>query len=208
MMMNHRTILALVALAVIPASAQAQSASARTSTQASTAVATPEARIDAAIRAAAEADIPQSLLESKVREAEAKQASPEQTASAVEARFAALVEARSTLQSANVGAYSEGDLLVTAEALAAGVSGDAIIDVASRSSADTRTSAIATLTDVVRLGHDAGHASAQVAAALTAGADALLDLRTSVASQLDARGLAPTSVAGSATAGVTGIIRR
>lgn len=205
--MNRTAILALTALAALPAAARAQSASAHTASHASAAVATPDARIDAAMRAAAEADIPQSLLASKVREAEAKQATPEQTASAVEARLAALVEARSTLQSANIGAFGEGDLLVTAEALAAGVSADAIANVAGSASAEQRANATAALADLVRLGHDAAHAGAQVSAALVAGANALVDLRASAASQLTARGMAPTAVAGSAAAGATGIIR-
>ena len=205
--MNRTTILALTAFAFVPASAQAQSASVRSATQANAAVATPDARIDAAMQAAAEAEIPQSLLESKVREAQAKQASPEQTASAVEARLAALVEARNTLQSANIGAYSEGDLLVTAEALAAGVSADAIANVAGSASAGQRASATAALADLVRLGHDAAHAGAQVSAALAAGANALVDLHASAASQLTARGMAPTAVAGSVAASATGIIR-
>ena len=206
-MMNRRMILALAAFAVVPVSAHAQSVSARSATQANAAIATPDARINAALQAAAEAEIPQSLLESKVREAEAKQATPEQTASAVEARLAALIEARSTLQSANIGAFGEGDLLVTAEALAAGVSADAIVNVAGNANAEQRAAATAALTDLVRLGHDAVHAGAQVSAALAAGANALVDLQASAASQLTARGLAPTTVTGSAAATATGIIR-
>lgn len=207
-MMNRTAMLALSALAALPAAARAQSASVHTTAHTSAAVTAPDARIDAAMLVAAEAEIPQSLLESKVREAEAKQATPEQTASAVEARLAALLEARGTLQSANISAYSEGDLLVTAEALAAGVSREAIVDVAGGASAQSRATAMATLTDLVRLGHDAAHAGTQVGAALAGGVNALLDLRAHATSQLTVRGLAPTGIGGSAAVGVTGVIRR
>lgn len=207
-MMNRRMILALTAFAFVPVSAHAQSVSANSATQANAAIATPDARINAAMQAAADAEIPQGLLESKVREAEAKQATPEQTAAAVEARLAALIDARSTLESANIGAFTEGELLVTAEALAAGVSREAIVEVAGSANAQSRATATATLTDLVRLGHGAAHAGTQVGAALAGGVNALLDLRANATSQLTARGLAPTSIGGSAAAGVTGVIRR
>ncbi len=159
----------------------------------------PRARIEAAMQAAAEAQIPVSLLQSKVAEGEAKRVSEDRIATAVEARFRALLRASSALERADVEERGASELAVAADALAAGVSEDALIRVTKSAPGERRVVAIAVLADLVRLGKPSDAALAQVTAAVTSSA-ALANLNAQVASQLRLGGL-------SSTLDATGVVR-
>ncbi len=182
----------IVMLMLVPAAAQAQSAT--TAAEAAAQAATPEARIDAALQAAADAQIPRSLLESKVREGRAKRVPAERIATAVESRLRGLVRARDALRSARIDSYTEGELLVASEALTAGVSESALAAVAVKAPRERRAVATAVLTDLVRLGYGNREASARLDAALSRGPEALVNLRAEAAASLRARGLLSTDV--------------
>lgn len=152
---------------------------------------TPQARIDAALSAAARANVPAELVRSKVAEGEAKHVPPERIATAVEARVTSLVRASETMKRAGVEAGSTGELAVTADALDAGVSESAVVRVAREAPAERRTVAIAVLADLVRLGNASDRALARVNTAVTSGA-ALANLRAEVATQLTQGGLGST----------------
>jgi hypothetical protein len=176
-------------------------ASAATAGQAEASVPTPDARIEAAMDAAAQARIPVSLLANKVAEGEAKGVPGDRIAAAVEARLSALIRAAGTLGRAGLGSRSEGELMVTADALEAGVGEEALIEVSQRAPGQRRVVAIAVLADLVRLGSEPGPASARVTAALgtntslanlsaeVAANAALSNLQAEVASQLRLEGL-------------------
>jgi hypothetical protein len=160
---------------------------------------TPQARIDAAMSAAAEAKIPLSLVKSKVAEGEAKRVPQERIATAVEARVKSLVRASSALQRADVEARNEGELLVSADALDAGVSESALVRISQDAPPERRTVAIAVLADLVRLGAASDNALARVSGAVSS-SSALANLHAEVAAQLQRGGLKSTLDA-------TGIIR-
>lgn len=189
--MKHR-MLAVAIVALVPGAVSAQgTAQAQGTATAAAQATTPRARIDATMDAAAQADIPVSLLESKVAEGEAKHVSEARIASAVEARYRALLRASSTLKRADIEQYSASDLAVTADALEAGVTGDAVIRVSRTAPAERRVVAIAVLADLVRLGHSSGEALTQVNAAVSTSAG-LANLNAQVGSQLRAGGLTST----------------
>lgn len=197
----------IVAIALMPAALQAQStsASANASAHSETQVRTPKARIDATMSAAARARIPASLLESKVEEGEAKNVPQERIAAAVEARFQALLKASETMKRANVEATSATDLAVTADAIEAGVSQNALIKISRSAPAERRAVAVATLSGLVQLGHASETALARVTAAVGSNA-ALANLQAQVASQLQLNGGAGNgAVNGALNAG--GIVR-
>ena len=185
------------ASALIPASLQAQnsSANATANAQAQAQARTPKARIDAAMQAAARARIPAALLESKVAEGEAKQVPQERIATAVEARLQALVRASETMERADVEAASESELAVTADALEAGVSENALIKISRSAPAERRAVAVATLSGLVQLGHASDQALARVSAVLGSNA-ALANLQAEVASQLQLGGINANGNAG------------
>jgi hypothetical protein len=160
---------------------------------------TPQARIDAAMSAAAEAKIPLSLVKSKVAEGEAKRVPQERIATAVEARVKSLVRASETLQRADVEVRNEGELLVSADALDAGVSQSALIRISKDAPPERRTVAIAVLADLVRLGAASDNALARVSGAVSS-SSALANLHAEVTTQLQRGGLKSTLDA-------TGIIR-
>lgn len=149
------------------------------------------ARIEAAMQAAARARIPVSLLESKVQEGEAKRVPQERVATAVEARLQALVRASETMRRSNVTAATAGDFAVTADALEAGVSENAVVRVQRDAAPERRAVAVAVLTDLVRLGHASETALARVSGALGSNA-AMANLHANIASQLRAGGLTST----------------
>ena len=199
--MNTKLIYSMiVAGALIPASLRAQNATATTQAQAEAQARTPKARIDAAMHAAARARIPAALLQSKVAEGEAKNVPQERIAAAVEARLQALVRASETLQRADIEGASQSELAVSADALEAGVSQNALIKVTRSAPAERRAVAIATLSGLVQLGHPSDHALARVTAVLGSNA-ALANLQAEVASQLQVGGGVNSTVNG------TGIIR-
>jgi hypothetical protein len=184
---------------LLPAALRAQSGSAaaqsqtqsHAQSQAQGQAQTPQARIDAALSAAARANVPAELLRSKVAEGEAKHVPPERIATAVEARVTSLVRASETMKRAGVAGESAGELAVTADALDAGVSENAVIRVAREAPAERRTVAIAVLSDLVRLGNASDRALARVSTAVTSSA-ALANLRAEVATQLTHGGLGST----------------
>lgn len=187
----------IATLAFAPVTVAAQTADARSTTQAQgQAQAGPaQARIDAAIQAAARADIPTSLLLSKVAEGRAKNVPQERIASAVEARLNSLVRASSALERAGAETGSGAELAVSADALEAGVSESALIRVSRRAPDDRRVVAVAVLADLVRLGQSSESAAARVNAAVTTSA-ALANLNAEVSSQLRLGGLSSTLDAG------------
>ena len=152
---------------------------------------TPQARIDAALSAAAKANVPVELVKNKIAEGEAKHVPQERIATAVEARVTSLTRASETMKHAGVAVGSAGELAVTADALDAGVSENAVVRVTRETSAERRTVAIAVLADLVRLGTASDRALARVSSAVTSTA-ALANLRAEVASQLTAGGLSST----------------
>lgn len=201
--MYRKTLTLIAALALVPAAVAAQSGQgeARGQNEAAARGADPDARIQAALRAAAEARIPTSLLESKIREGEAKGVAREQVAAAVEERLEALVRARGVLDGAQVRGATDGELLVAAEALRAGVSEEALVRVSSEAPTERRAVATAVLTDLVRLGYGSADALARVDAALRRGPEALVNLRAEAAASLRARGLLSTDVTGGVRGG-------
>lgn len=149
----------------------------------------PAVRIEAALRAAAEAGIPASLLESKVREGNAKRVDPARIAAAVEARLGALVRARQVLASQDAEATTPGHLSVAADALQAGVSAEALGQVGPGAPPERRAVAIAVLTQLVQMGYASEQALVQVNAAIRRGPDALANLPAQARAQLRARGI-------------------
>jgi hypothetical protein len=160
---------------------------------------TPQARIDAALSAAAEAKIPAELIRSKVAEGEAKRVPPERIATAVEARVKSLVRASETMKRADIEVQNSGELAVAADALDAGVSESALVTISRETPPDRRTVAMAVLADLVLLGNASDRALTRVSAAVRSNA-ALANLHAEVASQLRAGGMKSTLEA-------TGIIR-
>lgn len=172
------TIIAATVALMIPAAAQAQQQSA-------------DARIEAAMQAAARADIPASLLKSKVEEGEAKNVPQQRIAAAVEARLDALVKASRAMKDAKIESTTESELSVAADAMQAGVSQKSLVKVYRDAPQERRAVAVAVLTDLVRLGKANEHALARVSAAVRSNA-ALANLQAEVASQLHGRGLGAT----------------
>lgn len=182
---------AVNALLLAPTLATAQGANATAQAQAEAQARTPQARIDAALNAAAEAKIPAELIRSKVAEGEAKRVPPERIATAVEARVTSLVRASEAMKRADVEVKSAGELSVAADALDAGVSEGTLIRLTREAPAERRTVAVAVLADLVRLGNASDRALTRVSAALTSSA-ALASLHAEVASQLRLGGLTST----------------
>jgi hypothetical protein len=190
--MKSTTMAVLVpTLMLMPFALRAQGVTAAAQGQAQGQVQAPQARIDAAMSAAAKANVPAELVKSKIAEGEAKRVPPERIAAAVEARVTCLVRASQTMKKAGAESESAGDLAVAADALDAGVSESALIRVTREAPAERRTVAIATLADLVRLGTASEGALARVSAAAASSA-ALANLRAEVASQLMAGGLSST----------------
>ena len=180
------------AMLMVPTVLRAQSnVAAQGQAQSQAQVQTPQARIDAALSAAAKANVPVELVKSKIAEGEAKHVPQERIANAVEARVTSLTRASETMKHAGVAVGSAGELAVTADALDAGVSENAVVRVTRETSPERRTVAIAVLADLVRLGTTSDRALARVSSAVTSTA-ALANLRAEVASQLTAGGLSST----------------
>lgn len=189
----------IMLLAPFALHAQEASAQGRAQGQGQAQARTPQARIDAAMSAAAEANIPAELIKSKVAEGEAKRVPPERIAAAVEARVTSLVRASETMKRADVPLQNSGELAVAADALDAGVSETALVSVTREAPPERRTVAIAVLADLVLLGNASERALTRVSAAVRSSA-ALANLHAEVASQLRAGGIKSTLDA-------TGIIR-
>jgi hypothetical protein len=179
----RKVIWSAVALVVLPTAAQAQSEHANHGAAVSA-----EARTQAAVGTALEAGIPVSLLESKIAEGRAKGVSMERIAIAVETRLEALLRARTALQRARLETTTVGDLSVAADAVQAGVSESALVEISQRAPQERRAVAVAVLANLVALGHGSEHALGQVRVALGRGPDALLNLQARTSSELQARG--------------------
>jgi hypothetical protein len=190
MMMKTKLMVAIVPVLLLsPLALHAQATTGRTDGQSQAQL--PQARIDAAVSAAAKAGIPAQLVDSKIAEGEAKRVPMERIAAAVEARVTSLIHAKETLQHARVDVHSAGDLAVTADALDAGVSQSALIQISRDAPSERRAVAIAVLADLVRLGNASDRAFTRVEAALSTSA-ALANLHAEVASQLRLSGLNST----------------
>jgi hypothetical protein len=202
MKMNSKVFysLALTAL-LVPASLSAQTTHAQGAAhqQASAQARTPKARIDAAMHAAARARIPAALLQNKVSEGEAKNVPQERIAAAVEARLQALVRASDALKRADVEVASQSELAVSADALEAGVTENALIKISRSAPDERRAVAVATLSGLVQLGHASETALTRVSAVLGSNS-ALANLQAEVASQIGAANA-------NANANVGGVIR-
>ena len=185
-----RSTLTITALLLVgPAAASAQQVEGRM--QGSATATAPAARIEAAMEAAARANVPRALLESKVAEGEAKRVPPERIAAAIEARSASLIRAATMLERGGGAAQGAAQLSVTADALDAGVSESAILEVTQSANAERRTVAVAVLTDLVRLGGESATALTRVTTALSSNS-ALANLQAEVASQLRLGGQSST----------------
>lgn len=172
--MRYRNLVLAAGLALLPMTADAQQG--------------PETRIDAALGAATRAQIPVSLLESKVQEGRAKGVPEARIASAVEARLDALLRAQNALARGRADAVAAGDLSIAADALQAGVSETAVIDVMTRTPVQRRAVATAVLTELVRLGVASDVALSRVHAAIAAGGEALVNLPAQASDRAGARG--------------------
>lgn len=188
--MNHRMYIAAAALVLVPMTLSAQSAQGEAQSRAN-ANARAQTRIEAAMQAGARARIPSSLLESKVREGEAKQVPQERIATAVEARLEALINAQQAMNRARIEGASESELAVASDALQAGVSERALVNVYRDAPAERRVVAVAVLTDLVRLGNGSETALARVSAAVRSNAG-LANLHAEVASRMRRGGLGTT----------------
>jgi hypothetical protein len=135
---------------------------------------TPEQRIEAAMQRALQAGVPIELLESKVAEGRAKNVAMERIAAAVEARYTALERAR--LAMARRGDVTQAELGLGADAMQSGVSEVVLGAIVDRAEGEQRAVAIATLTELVLMGHVPEHALARVTEALSRGPAALMNL--------------------------------
>lgn len=196
--MNRTVILMIALLVAMPAVAQAQNATAATAASAQADIQQPPAdvRIQAAMEAAAEADVPTVLLERKVTEGRAKNVPPERIAAAVEARARALIRASQVLRQAEIEGFGAAELAVAADALASGVPESTLIRIQTRTSGSNRVVATAVLTDLVRLGHSSDVAFARVSGAVSAGTNALVNLRAETVASLRARGMVSVGIDG------------
>lgn len=137
----------------------------------------PTGRVNATLDAAVDAGIPVALLERKIAEGRAKGIPMERIAAAVEARLAALTQARTALVDAGLESTTEGELSVAADALQGGVSAAALAAIAGSAPEERRAVAIAVLSELVASGQVPDQAVSRVQAALSAGPEALANLR-------------------------------
>jgi hypothetical protein len=155
-----------------------------------------EARVQAVMDAAARSEIPLDLLQSKIAEGRAKGVSMDRIATALEARLKGLTHAQEVLSSGGVTAPSEGDLAVTADALEAGVSEAALLQIQNTAPGERRMVATAVLSALVQLGHVPEEALSRVQAAMERGPDGLANLRAETAGELHRRGMRPPGIPG------------
>lgn len=160
-MTNRYLLLALFLLLLAPLSAAAQQSA--------------EARIESAKRRATAAGIPTTLLDSRIAEGRAKGVPMDRIAAVVERRAASLAAARQAMSGAR--ALSEADLAAGADAVEAGIGGQALREVIAGARAEDRPVAIAVLTYLHReQGMGVEQALAQVRAASARGPEALRNL--------------------------------
>lgn len=133
-----------------------------------------EEQIQSALDRATEAGIPTSLLESKIREGQAKGVPTDRIADAVQRRLDGLAGAGEAL--AGVPDVSPDDLDVAADALESGVSGAVLAELAETASGERRAAAIAALSYLVDAEVAPEEALARVEEALARGPEALQNL--------------------------------
>lgn len=138
----------------------------------------PEDRIATALEQAADAGVPVALLESKIAEGRAKGVPEARIAAAVEQRLVALRQAQALMGASGdpEAAVSDGDLSLGADALLAGVDGEAVAAVARDAPRERLGVAMAVLTELVYLGVASTTAVERVMGALQRGPAALLGL--------------------------------
>lgn len=122
-------------------------------------------RIEAARRRADDAGIPVSLLDLKVAEGRAKGVPADRIAGAVEVRLSLLSRAREAMAGGR-GPLTAADLSAGADALAAGVSPDALGSLTRSAPGDRRAVAIAVLAQLVQEGDASDRALERVRLAL------------------------------------------
>ncbi len=126
----------------------------------------PAQRIEAARRRADATGIPVSLLDLKVAEGRAKGVPADRIAGAVEIRLSLLGRAREAMAAAGRGPLSAADLSAGADALAAGVSAEALGSLTRSAPGDRRAVAIAVLAQLVQEGDRSDRALERVRLAL------------------------------------------
>lgn len=132
----------------------------------------PEERVAAALQQAAESGVPVALLESKIAEGRAKGVPMARIAAAVEQRLGALQQAQTLMTVPNEdpeAGVSAGDLSLGADAVLAGVDGQAISAVARSAPRERLGVAVAVLTELVQLGVGSQNALDRVMGALERG---------------------------------------
>lgn len=174
--MSRTTFMVALSLAMTPLAGHAQQPDA-------------EARLQAALNAAAQAAVPVELLRSKIEEGRAKGVPAARIASAVEVRLQALIRARRTLAGSKARGVTAGELSLAADALQAGVSEAAVGHVIANAPPGRRAVATAVLTELVQMGMASESALARVNAALEKGGGALVNLPAQASGRARARGV-------------------
>lgn len=159
MSMHRWCLTLLLLLPLVPAPLAGQSA---------------EERIQTALDQASEAGIPLELLQSKLREGEAKGIAMEQIAEAIQHRLDGLTRAQQALS--GLPDVDAADLSVSADALAAGVSDEVLAEIAVTAPRERRAVAIAALTYLVNAEIPVEEAATRVQEALARGPEALQNL--------------------------------
>ena len=180
---------ALLALAPLALSAQTQGqASAAGRAESAAQQQQAQTRLQAALATAVQAGVPVELLEMKVAEGKAKGVPLTRIAAAVENRLAALTRAQDVMRRGRLEHTTEGELSLAADALQAGVSEHALVEINRRAPQERRAVAVAVLSDLVALGHASENALARVTAAMQKGNRELVHLQARTSSELRARG--------------------
>lgn len=187
----RRTIglVAMLALAPLALHAQTQGqASAAGRAESAAQQQQAQARVQATLQAAVEAGVPVRLLEMKMAEGKAKGVPMARIAAAMEQRLENLMRAQDVMRRGNLTQTTEGELSLAADALQAGVSERALVEITRRSPQERRAVAVAVLSDLVALGHASENALARVTAAMQKGNRELVNLQARTSSELRARG--------------------
>lgn len=180
---------AMLALAPLALNAQTQGqAAAAGRAESATQQQQAQVRMQAALETALEAGVPVRLLEMKIAEGKAKGVPMARIATAVENRLEALMQAQEIMRRANLQHTTEGELSLAGDAVQAGVSEHALVEITRRAPQERRAVAVAVLSDLVALGHASENALARVTAAMQKGNQALVNLQAKTSSELRARG--------------------
>ena len=145
------------------------------------------ARIETALSQARAAGIPESLLQNRVAEGRAKGVPLDRIAAAVERRASALIRAQDLMRQ-SVGQVGGPDLSAAADAVEAGVAGNAVAEIARSSRGEDRAVALAVLTYLQGQGVPVDEAVSRVQGALREGPEALRNLPSQAAAQARGRG--------------------